>query len=377
MIGLDVVAFILFFGLVAAHILSRRKNIEFSYGILLEYWSGGLDWIQHLAKKHRKFLRRVGNASIFIGFVLSLTGIAFIVYSLVKLTPTLALVLPSFGGYKYPGPVISVPFWYWLIIIFVIAFPHETFHAIFSAVERVRIKRYGIVYLLLLPVGAFVDPEKRKLKELSLIGKLRIFSAGSFANILTFVLVIGLILLTNFLVSSFIHSNGVTFVSTVPNTSAYYNNLTGVIIGINGSKINNVNDLVSVLKTLKPNQTVIISTTEKNYTIKLSSKNNRTIIGIYGVSNHYVFSNGKEVPTYLTRIILYWSNLLFWLFLFTSGVAVANMLPAKPLDGGLFFEEIFKNYLGKRKGKMLSNYLSVFTWFLLLTVLFLSWQKFI
>ena len=40
-------------------------------------------------------------------------------------------------------------------------------------------------------------------------------------------------------------------------------------------------------------------------------------------------------------------GLFFWIFVLNLGIGVVNILPIKPLDGGLFFEEIvgkfFKN----------------------------------
>ena len=369
MLPLDVTAFIVFLLLILFHVIIRRKRIEFNSGIILEYWSGGLEWIKNFSEKHGNFLIKIGDASVIIGFILTFIGFAFILYALIIRIPTLAIALPSFGGYKYPGPIISVPFWYWLIVIFIVAFPHETFHAIFSTVEKVRIKRYGIVYFLLVPIAAFVDPDAKKLKKISLKGKLRIFSAGSFANILTSLVVILLIIATSYVTIS----NGVDFISTTPNTSAYYANLTGTIKMINGVKINSIPDLISFLKKVKPNQTVNILTSKGNFILKLGEEKNKTIIGIYGLSNHYVLKNGKEMPWYARQFVIYWYTLLWWLFVFTLGVGIVNMLPAKPLDGGLVFEEILKKHFGKKKGKELSIYLTIVTWTLFFAALVLPW----
>src|SRR3989344_991836 len=35
-------------------------------------------------------------------------------------------------------------------------------------------------------------------------------------------------------------------------------------------------------------------------------------------------------------------NLLFWLYFLWLGIGLANLLPMKPIDGGLMMEELFK-----------------------------------
>jgi membrane-associated protease RseP (regulator of RpoE activity) len=41
--------------------------------------------------------------------------------------------------------------------------------------------------------------------------------------------------------------------------------------------------------------------------------------------------------------------LMLWIFVFSLGVGIVNILPIKPLDGGLLFEEIVRRFTPRTK----------------------------
>jgi membrane-associated protease RseP (regulator of RpoE activity) len=41
--------------------------------------------------------------------------------------------------------------------------------------------------------------------------------------------------------------------------------------------------------------------------------------------------------------------LMLWIFVFSLGVGIVNILPIKPLDGGLLFEEIVGHFTNRTK----------------------------
>jgi Zn-dependent protease len=57
---------------------------------------------------------------------------------------------------------------------------------------------------------------------------------------------------------------------------------------------------------------------------------------------------------------------LFWIFALNLGIGLFNLLPLKPLDGGLIFEEI-SNKIFKDKGRIVATIVSILTLSLLLT----------
>jgi membrane-associated protease RseP (regulator of RpoE activity) len=75
-------------------------------------------------------------------------------------------------------------------------------------------------------------------------------------------------------------------------------------------------------------------------------------MGIGNLTNVYRYKRifTGYVPETVLNGIFVWLNLLSWLLVLNIGVAIFNMLPVRPLDGGLIYEEIFKKKFG-RKGK--------------------------
>ncbi len=59
---------------------------------------------------------------------------------------------------------------------------HEFAHGILSIVSKVRVDSMGIL-LLLIPIGAFVEPNESELKRAPRAGRLRLFAAGPAANV--------------------------------------------------------------------------------------------------------------------------------------------------------------------------------------------------
>lgn len=373
MLDLEIVSTIIFFGLIGILLIKDRKNIQFSYGVIIRRWKKGKEIIDNLVKKHKKFLRVVGNLAIIVGIGASFLGIYFLVTYTIRLQQAFGFVLPTVAGYTYPGPVISIPFWYWIVGIFIVIGSHETMHAIFSRLEKVPIKSYGILLLLLFPIGAFVDIDMKKVKKLKLMKKLRIFAAGSFGNFLVGLMVF-LILIASMNVSNrLIESVGIKF-ETLPNTPAREIDLSGIIYQIDNQTIKDVSDLADLLNQTKVGDNLTILTTTGNFnvrTIEHPEIKGRAFVGITQIKEVYKHKMVFEgyVPESLVNCLLIWYRLLFWLFLLSIGIGVANLLPMKPLDGGYIFEEFFVKIFGK-KGKIAITICSVIILSLILINLF-------
>lgn len=344
-------------------LLRDRKNIKFHYGIIIRRWTEGVHLIDKLVSKYPKLITTLGNFGVGMGFIAGIGGVILLLVLTASLQQSFALVLPTAGGYKIPGPVISVPFWYWLIAIFIIAATHETMHAIFVRLEKVPLKNYGILMLLFLPIGAFVDPDDKKIRRLSPAKKLRIFAAGSFANFVTAILAIGLFISGVYLFASTTKTSGVIIDSIDENSPASEANLEGVIVKVNDEKVSNVVDFVNALNNSHPGDGVTFTTDKGVYNINLAENpedNNKTYIGVK-IRNMYEYNAlgiGGQVPSPVIYAFFAVMSFLNWLFLISLGVGIVNMLPMKPLDGGLFFGEILTRMF-PNKGAMMMNILSI------------------
>ncbi len=363
MVNFEIVSLLVFALLIGGLLLKDRKNVSFHYGIIVRRWTKGLYLIDKLVKRYPKFIRRLGNVGIGIGLLTGIVGTIVLIILTVKLQQTFGLVLPTAGGYQIPGPVFSIPFWYWIIAVFIIVVAHETMHAVFVRLEKVPVKNYGIALLLLLPIGAFVDPDNNRIKRLSLIKKLRIFAAGSFANFIVALLAIGIFFSSLFAFGALTKTSGVLIDSVAENSPADVVNLEGTIHKINDTEIKNVFDFVKAVNNTKPSDELSITTDKGNYKLILKRHpaiENRTYIGI-NIRNSYeynILGFGGTVPLIFLKAFFAVMPFLNWLFLISSGVGIVNLLPVKPLDGGLFFGELFTKMWGE-KGKLLINATSV------------------
>jgi membrane-associated protease RseP (regulator of RpoE activity) len=374
-VDFEVVSSIAFLALMLLWIYKERKNIEFKYVLLIRRWTGGLRLIDKFVARHKRFLKHFGNAAIFVGLLAGFVGVALLIYFAVKMQQVFGLALPSIGGVRYPEPLISIPFWPWIITIPIIVTVHETMHAIFARMEKIPVRSYGIFFLLVLPIGAFVDPDTKRLQKLPLIKRLRILTSGSFANLLTSVLFLGILFLsaqiTTFLL---LPANGVMFTAVAKGSPAEDAKLSGIILSINGIDVKTPSDIDNIFQNIKPGDEITVKTTEgifKLKTIEHPEIKGKPYMGIQNVQRALMFRSpfSGYVPTYLINAISAWNALLFWIIVLSLGVGIANLLPIKPLDGGLVYEAVLQKFFGK-KAEPIMNVLTTFVLVLLIFHLF-------
>ena len=366
--NIEILAMSAFFVIVGILLWIDRKNVQFSFGIIIRRWKRGLEFIDTLIKKYPKAIKITGYTAVVIGFLVCIGGFLGLFVSDILGIKLFGMVLPTAGGYEYPGPIVGVPFWYWIIAIFIILFVHETMHGVFSRAAKVPIKNYGIMLLLLLPIGAFVEPDMKKVKKLKIREKLQIFAAGSFANFVTafvcflLVLLFSLLILIPTVKPYIIEPYGVFVNETMVGYPAHDVNLTGFITSANGIQIKTSEDLSNVLNNTNVGDEITIITTDSNYTMKTVPRPDNQTESFIGISS------GKTFYTYSG-----WSatllNLFGWLIALNVGIGIANLLPWKPFDGGLMIEEVFVKTF-KKKGKIITKILTFIVLALILYNLF-------
>jgi membrane-associated protease RseP (regulator of RpoE activity) len=348
--------------------------------------------IYDFAEKHRKNLRIVGNIAIVVGVIALVFGFYTLIQSSYKLffkpeeaAQGIKLVLPSIGGLKLPGFIMGVPFWYWIAGVFVVLLAHEPMHALLARAEKIKIKSFGLLLFFVLP-GAFVDPDEREIKKLSMVKKLRIYAAGSFGNLIVAGVFFLLIISYNFLIDSMMSPGGVVFENTIENTGASEVGLTGTIIEINDKQVKSMVDLTIIMKDVKPGDTVKIKTTQNTYEVKTTvspEDPKKPFIGISKPNTLFIYKGILKdfgVVSENTLYIISWFLGFFeWVFVLNIGIGTFNLFPIKPLDGGLMLEEIVKHFYKDKKVKYLVNGISLFTLLLVLINLFgpsiISWIK--
>ena len=103
---------------------------------------------------------------------------------------------PPGGTLLLPG--VNLPFFEGILALVIILAVHEGAHAILARVGKVPILSSGIVLFGIIPIGAFVEPDEKKLAKLESVAQTRVLVAGSSSN-----LMFSLIFFTLFLGFSF------------------------------------------------------------------------------------------------------------------------------------------------------------------------------
>ena len=211
-----------------------------------------------IAGKFKNILKYISYLGIIIGFlgmILISYGLIDNVYKIItkpEALPGVGLVLP----FEVKG-VFYVPFFYWIISIFVIAVVHEFSHGIIARYYNMRIKSSGLAFLgIVIPVvpAAFVEPDEDELKKRPVKEQLGVFAAGPFSNIaLAFIILILGGLIASPLVENIIELNGVKVTGFIKDSEPFPGEKAGItigetIIGIGNKEINEIENFSLVLR---------------------------------------------------------------------------------------------------------------------------------
>ena len=143
-------------------------------------------------KRLRGLISRISNLSptfwrwyMNVGIIVAFGAMIFTTWSLISAipsvfeTPAVSIIIP---GVEMPGSSIYVPFFYGLIALATVLIVHEFSHGIQAVGEKISIKSIGLLLFIILP-GAFVEPDEEELKQAKKSSRLRVYAAGSIANI--------------------------------------------------------------------------------------------------------------------------------------------------------------------------------------------------
>ena len=374
---------LIFFLLVCLFLFLDRKNIK-REGILLIRRSFYLrEYIQKAGLKIKKVYPFLSILSTSIGFLLMFFGLFYLIKTTYlnivrpehyKPVPSIGIVVPQFKPICKPPYIICLPILHWICSIFTIVIFHEMMHGIFAAANNVKIKSIGYAFLVFLP-AAFVEPDEKELMKKSSTKKIGIYSAGSFGNIICVLFFIILSLIFSSLFSFLFEPAGISY-KVLNNTPAYYANLSGTILQIQNNSIKRIDDLIRVLSYFKPNDTIVIKTTSGIFRVKLTyhpENRSRAFLGITEIQETYrtKFSFLKGYENSIKFSILDFLVFCRLVILLNFAVSVVNMLPIKPLDGGLILEEIL-NILKIRKRKKVTKLVSLAVLLLIIISIFTS-----
>ncbi len=374
------ISVIAFFAVLAFLIYKDRKNIKHKYYIFYKRETkSGVKLLDKVVNWSPLFWKIIGNLSVIVSVAAMTLGIFYLVLTVVlilegKLTePGIRLLLPTPTAEPVSGAgFIGIPFWFWIISVALVMFPHELSHGVIARLEKVKVKSVGAFLLLIFP-GAFVEPDERQFQRAKLMSKLRIIGAGTFANFSTAIV---LLLIASFLIWPNFVEPGVVITNvnqTAPAGEAglaegmvlqrlngkeikpEYTNFFGVYTTalLSNIKIDQIKDITALhpvgleLAKYKPGDTITLTADGRDMDIKLGNhplNSNFPYIGVSSTLNSSADGGVFGVLLPLITLSLYISLL----------VGIVNILPIWPLDGGVFVRSVFDKFFKKKSGQLTS-----------------------
>ncbi len=355
MLDLESWSTIVFIAVLVIIAIIDRKHIEFKYGVLIRKTKRGKKWIYDVGERHRRFLKIFSTIGVAVAFVASIVSFYFLLQSGLSIItrpdmakPGVQIIIPKVPSQAVCTYALCVPFWFWIIGVLTVLFSHELMHAFVSRAEKIRLKSFGFLSLLVLP-GAFVEPDDKQLKKSRSMTKFRILAAGSFGNLI--IVLISTLIIMGYIamLNNMFDPNGVRFDSLISGTPADQVKLSGVITEVNGQRVNSLQEFVAIMDKTKPGDRMEIKTTDGIYTlvtVKSPDNPDKGFIGVKDLSTKLVYRGlltilGEPSNTLLS-VLNWFLNLFMWINFLNLGVGLVNLLPIKPLDGGLMFEELFR-----------------------------------
>jgi len=368
---------IIFYLVIVIFLIWKRKQIQTQAKIIFLYrMKWGLRWMDKYSEKHREWVILLGYIGVGVGFI----GMVVMGYFLIKnlydlftipaVTSGVSLVLP---GINVPGLGI-LPFWHWLIAIFFIAIIHEFSHGIVARAHNVEVKNTGIVFFGPI-IGAFVEPNEKKMAKESDIIQYSILAAGSFSNImlgLFALFFLGVVAMP--LQDSMTDPVGFSFDSYYGETSPAQ--IAGIkpgtiITGINEVKSPTFQEFQEELINRNPKDTIIIHTENKEFPLVLTESPDVPSRGFLGINNIKNEIKVKEqfsfgVWNWLYKSFEVVTSFLRWLYLLSLGIGLFNLLPLPIVDGGRMVQTFLHKWKGGEKGE--KKYRQVSLFFLLVLI---------
>ena len=266
-------------------------------------------------------------------------------------------------------PLLTIPLE--LLAAFIVAIAlavvvHELSHGVVARLFGLRVRSVGVFSILGFLNGAFVEPDEEDFKNAPSSVRASIIAAGPLSNIVTALLVMAAFY-------AFFHIDpaifGVRISGVVEGGPMHVAGITNgtVIYGVSGCGIETnvitASQLLSILYTLKysackPGDRVVFYTDEGIRVVVLGSDGEYPYFGIVPVGN-------IDTSTI--------SQIFIMIYIINIGLALVNILPIYPLDGGQLIASLISKW---RHARRVVQTLTFATMFLLIVSLIYSFPFF-
>jgi membrane-associated protease RseP (regulator of RpoE activity) len=267
---------------------------------------------------------------------------------------------------------------------------HEGAHGVVARSLGYPVKTAGLLFFLVIPIGAFVEVDEKALKAGRARDAGRILAAGAGVNFIAGI--VFLLLLSNVVSGMTPAANGIAIDQVTVGSPAATAGLQhgDFLLAVNGIHYNDSSNMANA-PWYRPGEVVDLTVYRQGKTMQLNgvtlaTNPNNASLGFLGISSVSLSDLQGTVSTYagafLSRPITYFcipafprcqtiapfsdqlsvfytssygsslvplANLLYWMFFLNLNLAIFNALPIYPLDGGQAFEAGLK---GLVRGKV-------------------------
>lgn len=364
-------ALIIVFAVIKKEWVVQEHKIPIIYALLYKTQKG-ISLMERIAKRWPKITFYFGYAGIIVGFI----GMVFIAYALVDNVVKLFISPESAPGVGVVLPIqvkgaFFVPFFYWILSIFIIAVVHEFCHGILARRHDVKVKSGGFLFLsIIAPIipAAFVEPDEEVMKKRRTSQQLAVFAAGPMSNVVLAFICLGLLAaLANPITSNIMEQKGVTITGLIEANTTGPAELAGIkkdiiITAIDNTPTISVANFSNALKDYAPG-TVVKVQADKEYQVTLGTNPSNASIAYMGV---FVAQHSEVKPqvkatfgNVLPKIPIWFLTLLYWLWVLNLGIGLFNLVPLGPIDGGRMLDGALKHYFKEARANSIKKTVSI------------------
>lgn len=370
----------------------KQGRFEFSFPLLTvrtQFFGGVFDRLGSFRSS-----RWLSGVALVIVPVVAAIGLYLLCNSLFTLlwTPVARDATRELGPASYlllPGinPILPIVYG-WLAIVCAIVV-HEGAHGIVARSRGLNVKSSGLLFFLIIPIGAFVDVDEEQIAKSKPKDSLRVMAAGVGGNIVVAVVcIIAVLLILNGLTpvvdgvyiyevtegmpadvagllpkDIFVSVDGVAIDNYDILNNTFANKMSGDVIEVTVARGTNWEEQFSTSVTLTESECRAVMgirlgdlMTQERLDLYTTVAPDSLVLYMVPPSLYpgLVPFSDSLIPFYTHPLCSEWhvyANVFFWIWFVNVNVAVFNALPIYPLDGGRMFDISLKSVLGRKIGE--------------------------
>jgi membrane-associated protease RseP (regulator of RpoE activity) len=214
---------------------------------------------------------KVGLVTFLTGMVGVVFVMGFSVFRVVSEPSAVALAKDPQNLVVIPGvnpflPLAAAPEIVGALLIAMVV--HELGHAIYCRLGGIAIDSTGLVFLGLIPSGAFVEPDEESLETASVVSKLKMVSAGVMNNIaLAGVCLVALVVIVPFVLTP---ASGAALGGVLPDSPAAHAGLESgsLVVGVDGESVDSFSEFATAINNSTAEAVVVQTSSGETYTVQ-------------------------------------------------------------------------------------------------------------